>query len=104
MLPQLADFREAAFVSVKNGELVKLGRVVYVGKDVTPEMMLDRFCKVCPISLTRSEALRRLEVYTEALHKCKVGNLLSVTYTAEGLPVLKVELEHFIQQPVLNLP
>jgi hypothetical protein len=104
LLPQLSDTAPTGFVGVRSGKLFARGYVVYVGRDVTPEMMLEAFCERHPQPADRAMALRRLEVFVQALQSCKVGNLLSVSYTAEGLPSLKVEQEYLLSEPDRRLP
>ena len=104
LLPQLSDVTTGGFVGMRSGKVVELGYVVYVGRDVTPEMMLKAFCERHHQPADRATALRRLEVFVHALQSCKVGNLLSVGYTAEGLPRLKVEQEYLLCEPDKRLP
>ena len=104
LLPQWSDVTAAGFIGVRSGKIHERGYVVYVGRDVTPEMMLEAFCERHPQPADRVAALRRLEAFVLALQSCKVGNLLSVSYTAEGLPSLKVEQEYLLSQPDKRLP
>jgi hypothetical protein len=104
LIPQLSGTPESGFVSVKSGKTVALGSIVYVGRDVTPEMMLERFCEICPPPPDRASALRRLIVYVEALQSLKIGNVLSLSYSPDGLPVLRVEEEYFFGMPNTSLP
>jgi hypothetical protein len=104
LLPQLSDVSATGFVGVRSGKIFEHGYVVYVGRDVTPEMMLEAFCERHPQPADRPTALRRLEAFVQALQTCKVGNLLSVSYTAEGLPNLKVEQEYLVSEPDRRLP
>jgi len=104
LLPQLSEVTATGFVGVKSGKIHQRGYVVYVGTDVTPEMMLEAFCERHPQPADRAAALRRLEAFVLALQSCKVGNLLSVSYTAEGLPSVKVEQEYLLSEPDRRLP
>ena len=104
LIPQLSDPTQAGFVSVKSGKPCSRGAVVYLGRDVTPEMMLEQYCQVAAPPQDRDAALHRLEVYCEALQSVKIGNVLSVSYSNEGLPLLKVEQEYFMKQPERKLP
>ena len=103
LMPLLSDLPDAGFVSAKSGKTFPLGAVVYVGRDVTPEMMLERYCRVAPPP-DREVALRRLAVYCDALQTVKIGNVLSVSYSPEGLPILRVEQEFFLTETPLKLP
>src|SRR5690242_7973014 len=91
LIPSLTDSPNAGFVSVKTGKIYSCGAVVYFGKGVTPEMMLERYCQVSPQPADREISLRRLSAYCEALQSTKIGNVLSVSYSLESLPILKVE-------------
>lgn len=104
LIPQLSGSPVSGFVSVKSGKTYSLGSVVYVGRDVSPEMMLERFCLICPPPPDRAAALRRLAAYCDALQAFKIGNVLSMDYSPDGLPVLRVEQEHFLSEPDRRLP
>lgn len=104
LLPQLSDVTTDGFVGVRSGKVHERGYVVYVGRDVTPQMMLEAFCERHPWPADSTVALRRLEEFVQALQSCKVGNVLSVSYTAEGLPSIKVEQEYLLSEPDRKLP
>ena len=104
LIPSLSDSPAAEFVSVKSGKSYVRGSVVYVGRDVTPEMMLDRYCQVALPPADRTAALRRLGAYCDALQSVKIGNVLSVSYSQDGLPELHVEEEYFLPETHRNLP
>jgi hypothetical protein len=103
LVPQLSD-SPSGFVSVKTGKSCSRGVVVYLGRDVTPEMMLERYCKVLTLPIGREIALSRLAAYCEALQTVKIGNLVSVGFSPDGLPILQVEQEHFLTQKPVQLP
>jgi len=104
LIPQLSDSPNSGFVSVKTGKPVEVGMVAYLGRDVTPEMMLERYCRSCPTPSNRTRVLNRLAAYCEALQSFKIGNVLSVSYSPEGLPILRVEQEHILCGPNRRLP
>jgi hypothetical protein len=104
LIPWLTDSPNSGFVSAKTGKSYSCGAVVYLGRDVTPEMMLERYCQVAPPPTDREAALRRLSVYCEALQSTKIGNVLSVSFSPEGLPILKVEQEFFLRETESRLP
>ena len=104
LVPNLSDSPASEFVSVKSGKSYVRGSVVYLGRDVTPEMMLERYCQVAPPPVDRMTALRCLAAYCDALQSVKIGNVLSVTYSPDGLPELHVEEEYFLPEPQRKLP
>jgi len=104
LIPSLADSPDAGFVSAKTGKIYSRGAVVYLGRDVTPEMMLERYCQVATPPADRDAALRRLSAYCEALQSTKIGNVLSVSFSPESLPLLKVEQEFFLRETESRLP
>jgi hypothetical protein len=104
LLPQLSDATAAGFVGARSGKIHERGYVVYVGRDVTPEMMLKAFCTRHPEPADRATALLRLEAFVQALQSCRIGNELSVSYTPEGFPNLKVEQEYLLSEPDRRLP
>ncbi len=104
LIPNLSDSLVAEFVSVKSGKSYVRGSVVYVGRDVTPEMMLERYCQVAPPPADRTAALRRLAAYCDALQSVKIGNVLSVSFSSVGLPELHVEEQFCLPEPQRRLP
>jgi hypothetical protein len=104
LIPQLSGSPDSGFVSAKSGKTSILGAVVYLGRDVTPEMMLERYSQVATPPTDRADALRRLAAYCDALQTVKIGNVLSVSYSPEGLPILRVEQEFFLTQTPTKLP
>ena len=104
LVPDLSDLPAAGFVSVKSGKSYVRGSVVYIGRDVTPAMMLEHYCQVAPPPADNTAALRRLAAYCDALQSVKIGNVLSVSFSADGLPELHVEEEYFLPEPKRNLP
>jgi hypothetical protein len=104
LVPDLSDSPAAEFVSVKSGKSYARGSLVYVGRDVTPEMMLERYCQVAPPPADRAAALRRLSAYCDALQSVKIGNVLAVSFSPDGLAELHVEEEYFLPEPQRKLP
>ena len=102
LIPLLTDSPQAGFVSVKSGKTYSRGAAVYLGKDVTPEMMLERYCQVAPPPADREAALRRLSAYCDALKSSKIGNVLSVRYSPDSLPILTVEQAFFLRETESN--
>jgi len=89
---------------MESGRKFDRGCIAYVGYHVTPAMLLVRFgCKNPP---PRNElmAVERLRVFVLALKACKIGNTVSISYTPDGLPLLKVEQEYTLTEPNKKLP
>jgi len=93
LVPHLSGNGELGFIGIKSGRRFQSGALNYVGKDVTPEMLLERYCEKQPMPSDRTEAVRRLTAFVEALQAFKIGNVLSVSYTTDSLPVLRLESE-----------
>jgi hypothetical protein len=104
LLPHLSGDAASGFVGMKTGRLYERGYVIYVGGDLTPEMLLTDFCENNPPPDDRAVALQRIAAFVEALQACRIGNFLSVTYKPDGLPVLKVEQEYLLSEPDRRLP
>jgi hypothetical protein len=105
LLPRLSGpGSEDGFVSIKTGRRIERGCMVYLGRDVTPEMMLEKFCAQQPPPADRAEALRRLSAYVEVLQQFKIGNLLTLSYTPDGLPTLNIVEDHFLSRTHSKLP
>jgi hypothetical protein len=103
LIPELTNSPKN-FVSVKTGKPYSHGAIVYLGKDVTPEMMLEQYCKVASSSLDQEIALNRLAAYCAVLQSVKIGNIVTIEFDSDGLPVLKVEQEYFLSQASVKLP
>ncbi len=93
LLPHLSGAGESGFVGIKSGRRSEFGALSFIGMDVTPEMLLERFCERQPAPADRDEALRRLAAFVESLQAFKIGNVLAVSYTPDSLPVLRLESE-----------
>jgi hypothetical protein len=104
LLPQLSGDAPSGFIGLRSGRKFESGYIVYLGRDVTPEMMLDDFCENNLPPDDRAVALDRLRAYVQALQSCKIGNLVSISYTARGLPLLKIEREYVLMEPNNRLP
>ena len=66
--------------------------------------MLDAFCEYNAAPRDLDLARERLSAFVLALQACKIGNLLSVSYTPDGLPILKIEREFLMREPDSRLP
>ena len=104
LLPHLSGPAESGFVGIKTGRIYERGYVVYAGIDLTPEMLLNDFCENNPPPNDRAVALQRITAFVQALQPCKIGNFLSISYTPDGLPVLKVEQQYLLREPDRRLP
>ena len=98
LIPQLSGVAESGFIGIKSGRRSEFGALSFIGMNVTPEMLLKRFCERQPAPADRDEALRRLAPFVESLQAFKIGNVLAVSYTPDSLPVLRLESE-FTQFP-----
>jgi hypothetical protein len=104
LLPQLSGDAPSGFIGLRSGRKFESGYIVYLGIDVTPEMMLSDFCENNPPPDDRAVALDRLHAFVQALQACKIGNLVSISYTAGGVPFLKIEREYLLMEPDKRLP
>ena len=93
LLPFLSGTGDSGFVGIRSGRRHEFGALSFVGIDVTPEMLLERFCERQPSPADRNKALQRLSAYVDSLHAFKIGNVLAVSYTPNSLPVLRLESE-----------
>ena len=104
LIPSPAESPSGGFVSTKSGKECARGMVVYLGSDVTPEMMLERYGQVSQIPFDRARALLRFAAYCEALQSVKIGNVVSLSYSTDGLPLLAVEEDTFLSGTEARLP
>jgi hypothetical protein len=104
LLPQLAGTPRTGFTSIKTARTVDRGCIVFLGREVSPETLLEKFCENNPEPPDCQEALRRLSAFVEALQQFRIGNVLSVEYSAEALPRLRIEQEHFLGTAQTKLP
>jgi hypothetical protein len=98
LVPQLVGSGESSFIGIKTGRQFQLGAISYVGMDVTPEMLLERFCERNAVPAQRDEALRRLTAFVEGLQSFKIANVVAVSYAKDSLPQLRLESQ-FTQFP-----
>ena len=104
LIPSLDEPPVNGFVSAKTGKSHARGAVVYLGRDVTPEMMLERYVQVARPPVDRSKALWRLGAYCEALQSAKIGSVVSLSCSPDGLPLLNVDEEQFLSGQERQLP
>jgi hypothetical protein len=104
LLPQLSGDAPSGFLGMRTGRTFEAGYIVYLGRDVTPEMLLDEFCEYNTPPRDLDLARARLSAFVQALQSCKIGNLLSISYTPDGLPALKIEREFLLTDPDSRLP
>jgi len=104
LIPSLDEPPGKGFVSANTGKGHARGAVVYLGRDVTPEMMLERYVQVARPPVDRSKALWRLGAYCEALQSVKIGSVVSLSFSPDGLPLLNVDEEHFLSGQEHQLP
>jgi hypothetical protein len=98
LVPSLADLPEG-FVSMKTGKCCERGAVVFLGKKVSLEMMLERYCQVAVSPNDREAALRRLAEYCDALQSTKIGNVVSISFDSDGGLLLHIEEKYFLSRP-----
>jgi hypothetical protein len=104
LLPQLSGVNPSGFLGIRTGRTYEQGYVVYMGRDITAEALWTEFIDYNDPPKDRDIAFDRLSAFVQALQQCKVGNLLSISYTPDGLPVIKVEQEFLLREPDKRLP
>lgn len=104
LIPKLCGTAESGFLSINTGLSCELGAVVFLGTEVTPDLLLERFCERNPPPSDGLLALRILNEYVEALNAVRIGNVLSVSYGPDGSLILKVEAKYFLNKPIDKLP
>ncbi len=50
LIPHLSGIAESGFIGIKSGRRAECGALSYIGMDVTPEMLLERYCERQPPS------------------------------------------------------
>jgi hypothetical protein len=74
LLPDLNGSPGSGFINIKTARKVDRSCLVFLGREVTPEMLLERFCENNPEPSNRSEALRRLSAFIEGLQQIRLGS------------------------------
>jgi len=64
------------FVAVDSPKEAAIGRMVYLGRDVTSSDILKKVSEVHRLGLAESEACRRLDVFLTLLDQFKIGHLV----------------------------
>jgi hypothetical protein len=91
LIPCLEMPRRNIFVGVKTGKVHDKGYLVFLGKDVGADDIFNK----SGMTETRTETDRKaMESFLQALQALKIGNVVSVVFTAEDSCTLKKEAEH----------
>jgi len=97
LVPCLEMPRQGIFVGVKTGKKQSRGHLVYIGVDVGTDDIL----KQIGMSDRVTEADRKvLESFLQGLQDLKIGNVVSLAFTADDACQLTKEAEH----PVFDKP
>ena len=85
IIPVLSNPPESGFIGLKTGRSYKSGAISYIGKAIAVEDVLARL-KTTPEN--KNHAIRILNSFLTQLQSFKVGNVVSVRYDSEGMPLL----------------
>lgn len=90
LVPDLSPFAgPRGFIRVPGGRRVKYGMIGFVGTDVGVADMLERWeGEIGPVG-NRQAALECLEAYVVEVARFKLGNVVEVDYSDEGIPRLR---------------
>lgn len=83
LIPLLSEQEECGFVGIKSGTRHLTGVLVFLGLPVTAKDIRSRAAEsaMCNLATLTDE---QLEAYFAALGDYKIGNVLSVSYAADG--------------------
>ncbi len=104
LLPRLSGVERAGFLGAKSGKECVQGVICYVGKEVTPQMLLARYRSVIDEPVETERALQLLGEYCVALQAAKVGNVVSISYSGSGTPTLSVDQSKLPSEKKRSLP
>ena len=91
LIPCLEMPRRNIFVGVKTGKAHDKGYLVFLGKDVGTD---DIFNKIGTAETGTDTDRKAMESFLQALQSLKIGNVVSVVFTAPDSCTLKKEAEH----------
>jgi len=97
LVPCLDMPRQNFLVGVKTGKKQTSGHLVYVGVDVGTDDILK---KVGMFDRATESDRKAMESFFQGLQDLKIGNVVSVVFTADDVCALKKEAEH----PVFDKP
>jgi hypothetical protein len=83
-MPSLDAHSGTGFMDIRTGRRVEHALVTYAGMDVTADDLLERLVEKHKLPVPREAALTRLTVFVATLRGFRVGNVLRITYVADG--------------------
>jgi|GEM_PF-5560251 len=90
----------AGFVAVDSGKESEIGRVVYLGVDVSSADILAKVKKKGPVVLTDAEVIRRLDRFLTLLQEFKIGHLVSADVVGGELRLSLVATFSGLSKPI----
>ena len=90
----------AGFVAVDSDKESAVGRVVYLGVDVSSADILAKVKKKGPVVLTDAEVIRRLDRFLVLLQDFKIGYLVSADVSGGELRLTLVATFAALSKPV----
>ncbi len=101
-MPCLDVPRQNYFVGVKTGKKQDSGHLVYLGTDVGADDILD---KMGMLDRATEADRKAMESFLYVLQDLKIGNVVSLAFTADDSCVLTKELDHpMFDKPKGKLP
>jgi hypothetical protein len=97
LVPCLESPRQNYFVGVKTGKKHDKGLLVYLGVEISTDDILKKIGMTDKATETDRKAM---ESFLQELQRLKIGNVVSLAFTAPASCVLKKEAEH----PVFDEP
>src|SRR5512134_3666918 len=76
------------FVRVPGGRRVRYGMLGFVGSGVSALDMLERWAREVGPVADQGEALARLRAYVDEVARLKIGNVVEIEYSQQGMPRL----------------
>jgi len=90
----------AGFVSVDSEKEAEIGRVVYLGCDVSSADIVAKMKKKGPLLLRESEVIQRLDRFLQLLREFKIGYLVKAEVSGGEFSLVLVSTFSALSKPV----
>ena len=84
LVPFVQNESKNDFMGIKSGEEFKYGAISYIGKEISPNDIMDKMVKAGVGNTSKEDLLIVLDRYLESLQSFKIGNIIQIEYLPDG--------------------
>ncbi|MDQ8192745.1 hypothetical protein, partial [Roseibacillus persicicus] len=88
VIPHLKPSAQSGFLGIKSGKTHLSAAMTYIGKEITADDVIDRIQQP---NADSEKAKKLVEEFLDRLQEFKVGNVVTISYDAEGSFTLKLK-------------